>query len=146
MREIKFQANGQLRLVEAKRFVVVADLSDNSENMDELKFTAQDEAVAAVKTLHDQYRAAKLPLPVIQLVGFNINHEEIPSPVPADYNPSRQEIEEVVRERERIGNVPGSAYSPGHAENADCNAAKNIRTRGVSTVLLPSATDLLKVG
>jgi len=34
----------------------------------------------------------------------------------------------------------------GHAENADCNAAKNIRIRGVSTVLLPSATDLLKVG
>jgi len=36
--------------------------------------------------------------------------------------------------------------SCGHHENADYNAAKNIRTRGVSTVLLSSATDLLKVG
>jgi transposase len=36
--------------------------------------------------------------------------------------------------------------SCGHNENADVNAAKNIRTRGVSTALLSSATDLLKVG
>jgi putative transposase len=36
--------------------------------------------------------------------------------------------------------------SCGHHENADVNASKNIRTRGVSTALLSSATDLLKVG
>jgi IS605 OrfB family transposase len=36
--------------------------------------------------------------------------------------------------------------SCGHRENADINAAKNIRTRAVSTSLLSSATDLLKVG
>jgi putative transposase len=36
--------------------------------------------------------------------------------------------------------------SCGHWENADSNAAKNIRTRAVSTSLLSSATDLLKVG
>lgn len=39
-----------------------------------------------------------------------------------------------------------SGMSCGHWENADYNAAKNIRTRAVSTSLLSSATDLLKVG
>lgn len=36
--------------------------------------------------------------------------------------------------------------SCGHWENADINASKNIRTRAVSTSLLSSATDLLRVG
>ena len=36
--------------------------------------------------------------------------------------------------------------SCGHQENADINAAKNIKTRAASTILLSSATDLIKVG
>jgi hypothetical protein len=63
------------------RFVVWADFDDLGSNDYEtpMQWSHPDAITTAIAKLENQYRQAKLPLPVLEIVAFNVKHQEIPS-------------------------------------------------------------------
>jgi len=62
------------------RFVVEPDFDDNNSDDYEspMRWDHRDEVESALVKLETQYKQAKLPLPIIEIVAFNKDNEEVP--------------------------------------------------------------------
>lgn len=63
------------------RFVVAPDFDDvDSDDYETpMRWDHSDQIATEVAKLENQYRQAKLPLPVLEIVAFNVKHREIPN-------------------------------------------------------------------
>jgi len=77
---LRFVLDPTLTRISGVRFVVAPDFddSDSEDYESPMRWNHPDEIGDAMVKLEAQYKQAKLPLPTIEFVAFNKEHQEIP--------------------------------------------------------------------